>query len=102
MITGTLTRNAGGTTFTLSVATLTFDLARLSVVPNAYKTADTHPDHHIEVRTPRGRTMRVGSMWSAVARTSRRPRSSGSCCVTRRSPRRRSTASPTPTASATR
>ena len=73
MITGTLTRNADGTTFTLTVATLTFDLARLSVVPNAYKTADTHPDHHIEVRAPRGRTMRVGSMWSAVSRTSQRP-----------------------------
>ncbi|WP_371158357.1 DUF736 family protein [Jannaschia sp. 2305UL9-9] len=73
MITGTLTRNADGKTFTLSVATLTFDLARLSVVPNAYKTADTHPDYHIEVRTPRGRTMRVGSMWSAVSKTSQRP-----------------------------
>ena len=73
MITGTLTRNADGETFTLSVATLTFDLARASVVPNAYKTADTHPDHHIEVRTPRGRTMRVGSMWPAVSRASLRP-----------------------------
>ncbi|MGR3434139.1 MAG: DUF736 family protein [Shimia sp.] len=73
MITGTLTRNADGKTFTLSVATLAFDLARLSVVPNAYKTADTHPDYHIEVRTPRGRMMRAGSMWSAVSRTSQRP-----------------------------
>jgi uncharacterized protein (DUF736 family) len=72
MITGTLTRNADGETYTLSVATLMFDIAHLRVVPNGYKTADNHPDHHIEVRTPRGRVMRVGSMWSAVSKTSKR------------------------------
>ena len=72
MIAGTLIRNADAETFTLSVATLLFDIARLNVVPNAHKTADNHPDHHIEVRTPRGRVMRVGSMWSAVSKTSRR------------------------------
>ena len=65
MIAGTLTQNADTKTFTLSVATLMFDIARLNVVPNGYKTADNHPDFHIEVRTPRGRVMRVGSMWSA-------------------------------------
>ena len=43
MIAGTLTRNADGETYTLSVATLLFDIARLSAVPNAYKTADNHP-----------------------------------------------------------
>ena len=72
MIAGTLTQNADTKTFTLSVATLMFDIARLNVVPNGYKTADNHPDFHIEVRTPRGRVMRVGSMWSAVAKTSKR------------------------------
>ncbi|TFL17231.1 DUF736 family protein [Jannaschia formosa] len=72
MIAGTLTRNADAETFTLSVGTMLFDLARLSVVPNAYKTADIHPNHHIEVRTPRGRTMRVGSMWSAVSERTKR------------------------------
>jgi uncharacterized protein (DUF736 family) len=72
MITGTLTRNADGETYTLSVATLMFEIARLNVVPNGYKSADNHPDHHIEVRTPRGRTMRVGSMWSATSKTSKR------------------------------
>lgn len=72
MIAGTLTRNADGETFALSVATMLFDLAHLRVVPNAYKTADHHPDHHIEVRTPRGRVMRVGSMWSAVSERSKR------------------------------
>jgi uncharacterized protein (DUF736 family) len=72
MITGTLTRNADGTTYTLSVATLMFDIAHLRVVPNGYKSADNHPDHHIDIRTPRGRVMRVGSMWSATSKTSKR------------------------------
>ena len=72
MITGTLTRTADGKTYTLSVATLMFDIARLNVVPNGYKTADNHPDHHIAVRTPRGRVMRIGSMWSATSKTSKR------------------------------
>ena len=39
---------------------------------NAYKSADNHPDYHLEVRTPRGRTMRVGSMWKAVSEKSGR------------------------------
>ena len=72
MIAGTLTRNADAKTFTLSVGSMLFDIARLTVVPNAYKTADNHPDYHIEVRTPRGRVMRVGSMWSAVSERSKR------------------------------
>ncbi|UWQ19793.1 DUF736 family protein [Jannaschia sp. M317] len=72
MITGTLTRNADGETYNLSVATLMFDIAHLRVVPNGYKSADNHPDHHIEVRTPRGRVMRVGSMWAATSKTSKR------------------------------
>lgn len=57
MITGTLTRNADGETYTLSVATLMFDIAHLRVVPNGYKSADNHSDHHIEVRS------RAGAAW---------------------------------------
>ena len=72
MIAGTLTRNADGQTFTLDVATMLFDLVGLKVVPNPYKTADNHPDHQIEVRTPRGRVMRVGSMWTSVSKVSGR------------------------------
>ena len=72
MITGTLTQHADADTFTASVSTMLFDIARLDVVPNAHKAAENHPDHHIEVRTPRGRTMRVGSMWSAVSERSKR------------------------------
>ena len=74
MFAGILTQNADTKTFILSVGSMTFDIARLDVTANEYKTADNHPDYQIEVRTPRGRTMRVGSMWSAVSeRSKRRP-----------------------------
>ena len=72
MITGTLTQNADAKTFTASISTMMFDIARVAVVTNGYKTAENHPDYHLEVRTPRGRTMRVGSMWKAVSEKSGR------------------------------
>ena len=72
MITGTLTQNANAKGFTATVSTMLFDIARIAVVENAYKSADNHPDYHLEVRTPRGRTMRVGSMWKAVSEKSGR------------------------------
>ncbi len=67
MITGTLKADAHGQPTTASISTLLFDLPRVAVVPNAHKAADNHPDHNLEFRTPRGRAMRVGSMWSAVS-----------------------------------
>ncbi len=70
MITGTLKPIAKSPNFTLSIATLLFDIAGLRVTPNAYKKADNHPDYHIEARTPRGNQLRVGSMWKAVGTTS--------------------------------
>ena len=66
MITGTLTETATAKTFTATISTLLFDLTRIAVTPNAYKTADNHPDYQLEIRTPRGRTMRIGSMWKAI------------------------------------
>ena len=72
MITGTLKTDAEGRPTTVSVSTLLFDLPRLGVVVNLHKAADHHPDHHLEVRTPRGRALRVGSVWSAVSERSGR------------------------------
>lgn len=72
MITGTLVQHQNGT-FTANVSTMKFDIARIAVVTNAHKSADSHPDYHLEVRTPRGRIMRVGSMWSSVSEKSGRP-----------------------------
>ena len=73
MITGTLTADAQGRPATASVSTLLWDLARIGVVPNPHKAADNHPDHHLEFRTPHGRAMRVGSVWSAVSERTKRP-----------------------------
>ncbi len=70
MITGTLTQNAANDTFTASVSTMSFDIPRLSVVANPHKAADNHPDYQLVFRTPRGREMRVGSMWKAVSEKS--------------------------------
>ena len=72
MITGTLTQNADKKTFTANISTMMFDIARVAVVENAYKSADNHPDYHLEVRTPRGKALRVGSMWKAVSEKSKR------------------------------
>lgn len=72
MITGTLTQNANAQTFTAIISTMFFDIARIAVAPNAYKSADNHPDYHLEVRTPRGRTLRIGSMWKAISEKSGR------------------------------
>ena len=72
MITGTLTQNPDGATYTASVSTMLFDIPRVAVVENPHKAADNHPDHHLEVRPPRGRAMRVGAMWTAVSAKSGR------------------------------
>ena len=68
MITRTLTQNTDARTSTASISTMLFDVARVAVV----ETADNHPDYHLEVRTTRGRTMKVGSMWKAVSEKSGR------------------------------
>lgn len=70
MITGTLTTDAHGQPATASVSTLLFDLPRIQVVANPHKAADHYPDHHLEFRTPRGRVLRVGSVWRAVSQRS--------------------------------
>ena len=72
MITGTLTRNADARTFTATISTMLFDIMRIAVIENAWKTVDNHPDYHLEIRTPRGRTLRIGSMWKAVSEKSGR------------------------------
>ena len=70
MFTGTLKPVAKSAAFTLNIASLRFDIAGLRVIPNAFKQADNHPDYVIEVRTPRGNMLRVGSMWKATSATS--------------------------------
>ena len=35
------------------------------LIENSYKAEETHPDHRIEVSSPRGTPIRVGSAWMA-------------------------------------
>lgn len=70
MITGMMTANETG--FSLNISTMLFDISGLRVAENPHKNADNHPDHLIEVRTPRGSWMRVGSMWTAISEKTQR------------------------------
>ena len=70
MITGKLIQNGKSKSFTAEIHAMTFDLVGLNIVPNSYKTKDNHPDYHVEAKTPRGRILRIGSMWKAVSEKS--------------------------------
>ena len=67
MITGKLIENAKSAGFAAEIHAMTFDLVGLKIVTNEFKTKDNHPDYHIEFATPRGRALRIGSMWKAVS-----------------------------------
>jgi len=70
MITGTLTENKKSDGFDAEIHAMTFDLTGIRVVTNSFKTKDNHPDYHLEFQTPRGRALRIGSMWKAVSEKS--------------------------------
>ena len=65
MITGTMNELKNG--FTMDIHSMTFDLKNLRVQTNTFKSKDNHPDYHIECTTPRGRPLRIGSMWKSVS-----------------------------------
>lgn len=67
MYTGQITRMDADDAFTGDIASLDFDF-RFTGLPNTFKTKDSHPDYHIEARSPRGRSIRIGSAWSAKSR----------------------------------
>lgn len=69
MFTGTLKPAAKSKAFILDISSLRFEIAGLRITPNPHKQADNHPDYLIEVRTPRGNMLRVGSMWKAKSAT---------------------------------
>lgn len=46
------------------VASMTFDLDFM-LIENAYKSEDKHPDYRIEISSPKGAAIRVGSAWMA-------------------------------------
>lgn len=67
MYTGTLTKMDADDAFTGDIASLDFDIG-FTMVPNAFKAKDSHPDYVIEARSPRGRSLRIGSGWASTSR----------------------------------
>ena len=63
-ISGELTTMDADNAFTGYIANMMFDL-EFMLIENDYKTEDTHPDYRIEVSSPRGKPIRVGSAWMA-------------------------------------
>jgi len=63
-ISGELTAMDGDNAFAGYIANMMFDLDFM-LIENDYKTEDTHPDYRIEVSSPKGKPIRVGSAWMA-------------------------------------
>ncbi|MEY8829531.1 DUF736 family protein [Sedimentitalea sp. XS_ASV28] len=63
-ISGELTAMDADNAFAGYVANMMFDLDFM-LIENAFKTEETHPDYRIEVSSPKGHPIRVGSAWMA-------------------------------------
>ena len=63
-ISGELTAMDADNAFAGYVANMMFDLDFM-LIENEFKTEETHPDYRIEVSSPRGHPIRVGSAWMA-------------------------------------
>ncbi|MBM2295031.1 DUF736 family protein [Sulfitobacter pseudonitzschiae] len=63
-ISGELTAMDADKAFTGYIANMMFDL-EFMLIENSYKSKGTHPDYRIEVSSPRGTPIRVGSAWMA-------------------------------------
>jgi uncharacterized protein (DUF736 family) len=63
-VSGELTAMDADNAFTGYIANMMFDLDFM-LIENGYKTEETHPDYRIEVSSPRGTPIRVGSAWMA-------------------------------------
>jgi uncharacterized protein (DUF736 family) len=63
-LSGELTAMDADNAFTGYIANMMFDL-EFMLIENSYKSEETHPDYRIEVSSPRGTPIRVGSAWMA-------------------------------------
>ena len=63
-ISGELTAMDTDNAFAGYIANMMFDLDFM-LIENGYKSEETHPDYRIEVSSPRGTPIRVGSAWMA-------------------------------------
>ena len=67
MYDGQITAMDADDAFTREIASMNFDFG-FSMVPNTFKAKKSHPDYHVEVRSPRGRIIRIGSAWKAISK----------------------------------
>ncbi|WP_417729650.1 DUF736 family protein [Roseovarius sp.] len=63
-ISGELTAMDADNAFAGYIANMMFDLDFM-LIENEFKSEETHPDYRIEVSSPRGKPIRVGSAWMA-------------------------------------
>ena len=63
-ISGELTAMDADNAFAGYIANMMFDLDFM-LIENEFKSEDTHPDYRIEISSPRGKPIRVGSAWMA-------------------------------------
>lgn len=63
-ISGELTAMDADNAFVGYIANMMFDLDFM-LIENAFKTEETHPDYRVEISSPRGHAIRVGSAWMA-------------------------------------
>ncbi|MGH1460176.1 MAG: DUF736 family protein [Paracoccaceae bacterium] len=63
-ISGELSAMDADNAFAGYIANMMFDLDFM-LIENDYKSEDTHPDYRVEVSSPRGKPIRVGSAWMA-------------------------------------
>ena len=63
-ISGELTAMDADNAFAGYIANMMFDLDFM-LIENDYKSEETHPDYRIEVSSPKGKAIRVGSAWMA-------------------------------------
>ena len=66
MYNGQITAMDADNAFVGDIASQSFDFG-FTMVPNTFKAKESHPDFHVEVRSPRGRTIRIGSAWKATS-----------------------------------
>ena len=67
MYQGNLTAMDADDAFAGNLASMDVDFG-FTMVPNKHKGKNSHPDYIIEARSPRGRSVRIGSAWFATSK----------------------------------
>ena len=68
-ISGELTAMDADNAFTGYIANMMIDIS-FTVVENDFKAEESHPDYHLQISSPKGNAIRIGSAWLATAKGS--------------------------------